>query len=323
MEPGRIEKIQQDRAEGKTLRRVGHLNKRACSTVWKALRTSPAASAATRGGPRKHSREDDVAIVRHVKRKKEESLPQTVVWVRKHRGLTLSPPTISRILRAAGLVSRRKVEKPMLSDAHKQLRLEYATENQTRDWMVVLFCDETTFQVGCETPRVRVKKGERVVLPTVKHPPKLHAWAGVSYRGKTEIFVFTGILTAERYEGIIEQYLVPALKRLNRRLPKPWLVQQDNDPKHNAKRCVAAMGRAHIDRVLQPPQSPDLNPIENLWKTLKERVYAHKPKTAADLRRWVLQEWEDLKLDDFRPHILSMPRRCEAVIAKDGDSTKY
>ena len=38
-----------------------------------------------------------------------------------------------------------------------------------------------------------------------------------------------------------------------------------------------------------PPQSPDLNPIENLWKTPRERSKARNPKTTEQL--WnVLQE---------------------------------
>jgi len=315
--------MSKERAEGKTLRRVGRLNLRSHTAVRKALRTPPAASAATRGAPRKHLRADDIAIVRHVKRKKEESLKETVAWAKKHRGLALSVMTVSRILRGAGLQSSRKVKKPLLTEDHKQKRLEFAIQNKTRNWEVVTFCDETTFQVGHEILRVRVKKGERVVLPTVKHPPKLHAWAGVSFRGKTKIFVFTENLTALLYERIIKDYLVPSLKLNNRRLPKPWLVQQDNDPKHNSKLCVAAMGRAQIERVPQPPQSPDLNPIENVWKTLKERVYRHKPKTVKDLRRWVVAEWDLLNFDDFRPHILSMSRRCDAVEAVEGDSTDY
>jgi len=46
------------------------------------------------------------------------------------------------------------------------------------------------------------------------------------------------------------------------------------------------MGRAHSTRLLQPPQSPDLNPLENAWKIMNDRVAA-RPRTVTDLQHWV------------------------------------
>ncbi|KAF2185198.1 hypothetical protein K469DRAFT_707977 [Zopfia rhizophila CBS 207.26] len=57
-----------------------------------------------------------------------------------------------------------------------------------------------------------------------------------------------------------------------------------------------------------PSRSPDLNPIEN---------------TDAEVRQYLLEEWDKLDLDDFRKYVESMPDRCRAVIAANGGHTKW
>ena len=82
-----------------------------------------------------------------------------------------------------------------------------------------------------------------------------------------------------------------------------------------------------------PAQSPDLNPIENLWVDLKERFHARcihlglKPSTRAEvLKRFAAtlsQLWRVQGGGLITKLIESMPRRVAAVIAARGGHTKY
>jgi hypothetical protein len=69
--------------------------------------------------------------------------------------------------------------------------------------------------------------------------------------------------------------------------------------------------------------SPDLNPIEHIWKLLKDRVYVRKPCTQAELRQYITEEWDIITVEDIQRFTSSMHRRCRAVIVAEGGPTKY
>jgi transposase len=72
-----------------------------------------------------------------------------------------------------------------------------------------------------------------------------------------------------------------------------------------------------------PANSPDLNPIENVWRLLKYRVGKRFPKTEVEVRQYIEEEWEKLELNDFKKYIDQMRDRCEAVNAANGGHTKW
>ena len=72
-----------------------------------------------------------------------------------------------------------------------------------------------------------------------------------------------------------------------------------------------------------PVQSPDLNPIENLWCDVKGKVAEHKPTNNAQLWNAVQLAWSSIPVERCQKLVDSMHRRCAAVIANKGYATKY
>ena len=74
-----------------------------------------------------------------------------------------------------------------------------------------------------------------------------------------------------------------------------------------------------------PAQSPDINPIEHLWKHLKEQInkQAEVPKSAEELWEVISDEWRKIDIDFINQVIESMPERVGALLKAKGGPTKY
>ena len=73
-----------------------------------------------------------------------------------------------------------------------------------------------------------------------------------------------------------------------------------------------------------PPKIPDLNPIENLRKTLGAKVMARNPINTEDLWMKLQEEWAKITVEDCQRLIRSCERRCTAIIEGKGlFTTKY
>ena len=69
--------------------------------------------------------------------------------------------------------------------------------------------------------------------------------------------------------------------------------------------------------------SPDLNPIENLWSILKRWVDKQNPTNSDKLQALIMQELAAISQDVAQKLIDSMPGRIAEVLKKKGQHCKY
>lgn len=121
-------------------------------------------------------------------------------------------------------------------------------------------------------------------------------------------------------DNILKEVMLPYAKE---NMPLRWTFMQDNDPKHTSRKAKGFFREQKINLLEWPSQSPDLNPIENLWKDLKNAVALKKTSNKQILWDTLKKEWEAIPVERCRNLIDSMPRRCQAVIEAKGQATKY
>ena len=128
-------------------------------------------------------------------------------------------------------------------------------------------------------------------------------------------------MNAERLTEIYEEALLPSALDLFGDPQDPWLLQEDNDPKHMSRSATEWKGLHWVNRIPWPSQSPDLNPMENVWGVLEASVAQRMCRTEMGLKRAIEEEWVKLSGDFAQKLVESVPKRLSAMIDNKGAST--
>ena len=140
-------------------------------------------------------------------------------------------------------------------------------------------------------------------------------------RGATRLVMFTGIMNAIKYGQILETGLVPFLRTC---FPDDARLQQDNDPKHSSKYINRLFNFHNVYWWRTPPESPDLNPIENCWGSLKQYLRtSYKPTNLEELMDGIERFWLSLTPAICRKYIEHLHKVMPKVIEVNGNPSGY
>ena len=88
-------------------------------------------------------------------------------------------------------------------------------------------------------------------------------------------------MNKELYIAILKQTLLPFVSSV---YPDGHRMMADNDPKHTSRTATTCLEENGIHWWRTPAESPDLNPIENVWHELKASFTANFPMTFSFLK---------------------------------------
>ncbi len=194
-------------------------------------------------------------------------------------------------------------------------------------WSKVLFSDESKFCIsfGNQGPRVWRKSGEAQIpcclKSSVKFPQSVMIWAAMSSAGVGPLCFLKSTVNAAIYQEILEHFMLPSADKLYG--DADFIFQQDLAPAHTAKGTKSWFNDHGVTVLDWPANSPDLNPIENLWGIVKRKMRDTRPNNADDLKATVKETWASIPPQQCHKLITSMPRWIEAVIKAKGAPTKY
>ena len=155
----------------------------------------------------------------------------------------------------------------------------------------------------------------------MKHPPSVLILGGMSINGTAGLFFLSPgtTINGQKYLDLLKNKL-----ELHMAVHKCSVFMQDVAPCHRAKIVTQFLKAQKINILDWPGNSPDLNPIENLWTILKNKVSERQPTNAKILEQAIKEVWvRDISPAYCRNLVESMLRRLEAVIKAKGGPTKY
>ena len=150
----------------------------------------------------------------------------------------------------------------------------------------------------------------------------LMAWASIIAHGKSEFVFINDRLNSEKYQTILENHLLPLISFRN---DSDFIFKQDNAPVHTARSTHKWFEQQHISVLEWPANSPDLNIIENVWGIISRDIYGQNKTyhSIPQLKEAILRSWEKLDINIIQNLYKSMPNRIYKLIEKKGRSIGY
>lgn len=235
--------------------------------------------------------------------------------------------------------SKKRI-KLLKDDAKARLQHARFWIRRIDEYILICFTDEVTVSNAPNNPdgwifrrpdekyRTDLVNVQQHVKPTIS----LMFWGGIAQDKQSYLIPMTRDKTAKKggysswsYRKALTEGLLPFLDEFD-------LFQQDNARVHTAKPSIDWLLLHGIKPINWPSHSPDLNPIEHVWKALKAKLRRMHPEfirlknnkaDRAQLIRWLQEAWAALP-----PHLIlklttSVKNRLRAVIRAQGWYTKY
>jgi transposase/arsenate reductase-like glutaredoxin family protein len=235
----------------------------------------------------------------------------------------------SRLRNQLRMPARRPQRKPLITEAARRKRLAWCRKYREwtlEQWKRVSFSDESLFiEFYSNMHFVRRPPGvspyhPRYTLRTVKFAPSVMVWGTFSHHGVGALTFLpkNARMNSDMYIGVMNEKLKDAMIASN-----TTVYQQDGAPCHTSKKSMGWLQANGIEVLDWPGNSPDLNPIENLWQQLKVHVGKKKPTSLSHLKDLIKEAWSQIHSSKCQSLVESMPRRIQSVMLNHGYPTKY
>ena len=148
-------------------------------------------------------------------------------------------------------------------------------------------------------------------------------WGAMSYNGTAFLTKVNGNLKGAGYINVLENSANTSARLWG--FGDNFWFRDDGAPCHRS-RLVAewkAENNLHVRCLSWPPQSPDLNPIENVWRDVKLGLKQLRPRNLQELEDNVCNIWNNFPIRKCHSYIRSMPRGVRAGMDARGGHTKY
>ena len=287
------------------------------------------------GRKRKTKPRTDRQLLKVVKTNRRKSLIEITHEFNKSTPNKLSKRTVQRRLHFHGYYRRVVKKTTTIPDRNRKKRRAFCRSHikwtVQQNWSKVIFSDETQVVIGADKKAYVWRTNEEKWKPRClgvysdKTRPRLSVmfWGCITYDGVGTLAPVNGTINSAKYIELLDTHLWPVIAKF---APgRPYIFQEDNAPVHTSRETTRWKQDNNIPGMFWPPQSPDCNIIENVWRTVKVKLQKRvtEIKSKQDLIDCVMDIWASLTPAYVKSLYESLPKRMRAVLAANGCITKY
>lgn len=238
--------------------------------------------------------------------------------------------TVQKVLQECDeLVFTKKKKAPMLLPRHIVARKEFAFHHISNEtpWSRVIFSDEKKFNLdgpdGFAYYWHDLEKDPEMFSKRQFGGGSVMVWAGMLGARKTDMWKCEGRVNSHQYCKILDKTLIPFVKKHPR---KKFTFQQDGAKIHTSQYTRKYLAGHKVETMKWPANSPDLNPIENIWGILARKVYDHGRKqyfSKEALEKAIFKHWKKIEVHECKKVIGTMPKRCAELLVNNGKKVHY
>ena len=233
--------------------------------------------------------------------------------------LNVSERTIQRWLKEKGYEYSLYKVRPKNDLKDQENRLNWCKRHTFDNWYDIFFTDETTIYLNNPGGFKWVKDGEQQnYVAGHNRGRKVNVWGAISHKGKLTLQVFEENLNTEVYLNILSDML-PEMRQINN---KKIRLQMDNAKVHWSTNALKFYKENNLRLIDWPPNSPDLNPIENVWAYLKSKL-SYQKYTKNQLISKIHTTWNDISDEQIKKTWESIYKRIQQCIDVEGKLTNF
>jgi hypothetical protein len=232
-------------------------------------------------------------------------------------------------------------QKPFLTPQSIAQRREFLTLRRSwnlRQWRKVRFSDECHFGRGPQRKLSIIRRsGDRYHPDCIqktynektikyKNEKRWHVWAAVGYDFKSKLIFYetsssNGKMTGRVYIDLI---LTEVKKWIDR--GDDFILEEDKDSAHGVGENSAVRAYKQeigLEYFFNASGSPDLSPIENIWRAQKQKIKAIDHFDDDTLVAAIHRCWDEISMTTVNKYIDSMTRRMESLARHRGEMTEF
>lgn len=296
----------------------------------KHKQTNSTSNSVRSGRPRKTTPRQDRLILGNFKDDVLKTPKAASIELKKDYDISISRKTVERRLKEANFATYVARPIPFISPKNKIKRLAFAKSYVNKPpsfWEKILWTDESTFEyhgsknkIYCRLPQ-NIRKKMRPVCQRIPHGGgSVMFWGCVCFNGIGDLVPINGTMNQGHYLSILNDHALLAGDRL---IGQDFILQQDNAPCHKAKMISKFLRDLDVQLLDWPPQSPDLNIIENVWAYIKRKRSPNLTQTREETIEEVEGLWKEVSIETLHNLVKSVPTRLQKVIDAKGGFIFY